>query len=389
MTAYISHRKTLHVYMILSLLLIEGCTGGMNLKGEQFIPRKLSGTPKEELMEIVVNDRPPKMEIDGTRLALPLGALKHVYLKPGEHVTTWEYTSGVRVPEPPKLFSGKAGHTYSTNQILPKNILLWPTDLNIRTQRYIQERLSNANTVAFVTDACIEQDASIKEDYIVIEESKTAAKLMLEHAKQYLEVEKGYDIQFSTTPFIGAFKDPQMNYHVAPNVGDKVKEVKIPFYCDQLIISESEFRDALVKVIRAVFNSVRKKIERQKGTYPTPLPIEEDIQADFTVIRDKCSSDFLIVLVANGRKVPMGKSFAEGMVTGMVSGLLTGGPSHSHVSVQSWHVSFLDTYVGVLDLSRGEVVWSNSLRHKINPTNEKFYTKNWALDLLFHLPGTN
>ncbi len=64
----------------------------------------------------------------------------------------------------------------------------------------------------------------------------------------------------------------------------------------------------------------------------------------------------VVFLMVRGRRVPLGKSLAQGIASGLVSGLLTGGL----VTVSVWEQPFASSTLSVVDTATGEVIWRDT-----------------------------
>ena len=59
------------------------------------------------------------------------------------------------------------------------------------------------------------------------------------------------------------------------------------------------------------------------------------------------------------------------------------------VTVSAHNTSFLDSYIALIHLTDGEVVWSNSLRLSNNPADRGIYAGGWSRMVLYHFPDRN
>jgi len=90
--------------------------------------------------------------------------------------------------------------------------------------------------------------------------------------------------------------------------------------------------------------------------------------------------------MGNGMLVPVGKSVAQGVATGVLSTALTLGM----VTYYQYDVSWLDTYAALIDLKTGHVPWTNSLRlTQGNIISQDYYTNRWSKEVLYHFPKKN
>lgn len=254
-----------------------------------------------------------------------------------------------------------------------------PTKQFVRTGSSYEKNMPQVKNIGLISDACIIRDAVGSEDYYSIEDSKIAGKFMLDSARNYLEG-KGYQVEFQISPFVCAFKVPNQTFRVAEGKGAEVTDMQSPFFTDESLIIETEYKESLISLIRQVVASV----EQREIPPSQKLLSNGDVQEELRKISEHADAEMLLILAGKGVVVPGGKSFAQGMATGLLTGILTMGM----VSVSHYNVSYLDTYVGLVDLRNGEIIWSNSLRLKgINPTKEGIYQKQWPKSILYHIPA--
>lgn len=255
-----------------------------------------------------------------------------------------------------------------------------PVSSCVRLGITCEEEIPKIEKVALFNDVCLEKDAVLSDDYFSINDSKLAESYMLGSAKNYL-VKKGYKIEYSGCPFVGAFKSPGLEFKVAENDDAPVKDINPPFYDAGEIQNDFEFKQCVIKAE----NQILKAVEKSDNDYHILVSLDETDIKCLNLISERTNSEAAMFIFGNGRCVPGGKSFAEAMTTGMITGIATMGM----VTYSHWETSYLDTYVGFVDLKNGKLLWSNSTRHKsIDPTDQDYYEKEngWARINLYFVP---
>ena len=89
------------------------------------------------------------------------------------------------------------------------------------------------------------------------------------------------------------------------------------------------------------------------------------------------------MVIARGVIVSGGKEIGEALATAAVSTVMTGGL----FTIVASHVSFLDSYVGIINLRTSELMWCNSLRLKGDPSSQHFYNGKWSNQLFYYIPN--
>ena len=277
----------------------------------------------------------------------------------------------------------RAGAISMTLIVIISGCKTTPSNAFVRAQDDAHLRLQqNINRIAIIADACVVMDPTITKSYIDLERSKKAEKHMLDYSRSYLNVEKACEIKFVKSPYVGAYKNPEMVFRIKPESG-KIKNLKPPFCCNEEI-NDPEFRKAVISINREVLRCVQTKIKKQGDVVPVPVKMTNEISKVCCVLQKAMDVDYLVVIIGNGTHVPFIHSFSQAMTTGLITGILTMGM----VTVSTRDVSFFDTYTGIVDLNKAEIVWSNSLRHTgINSAGEGFYKNIWDTAIFYHLPG--
>lgn len=265
--------------------------------------------------------------------------------------------------------------------------LLFSSCANVPTKQFVhtgptyKQSMPKIARVAIINDVCIARDAIGSDDYFSIEDSQVAESFMLAGAKEYLQ-QKGYEVVLQQSPFVGAFKKPDTLFKVAQREGTEVSDKYSPFYISDSLLTDEPYKQALIKVITQVLQSV----EQQESSPSEVFLSKENMQKSLDVIAKRTDADIVLFLIGQGVIVPKGKSVAQGITTAAITTALTLG----WFTYARWNVSYLDTYAGLVDLKTGEVLWSNSFRHEGGGfTDREYYSKQWPTSLLYHIPPSS
>jgi nucleotide-binding universal stress UspA family protein len=252
-----------------------------------------------------------------------------------------------------------------------------PTANYIRKGKSFSKTMPQVNRVAVLVDATVAYDRVGEKDYFVLEDSKVAAQNILEDAVSSLQA-KGYKVVFSEWPFIGSFKSSDTPMQIAESRGEEPTSRNPPFFTSQSLAADEDYKAALIKVIYQMVQAVE-----QKGALPTEqFRTEPGIPNALEAIAEQTHSDYVLIAAGNGVIVSGGKQVGQEIGTTLLSSVMTLGV----VSVSKRNISYLDSYVALIDSQSQEIVWSNSLRQTINPGKAKSYRGKWARNLLYYLP---
>jgi hypothetical protein len=246
-----------------------------------------------------------------------------------------------------------------------------PTNRFIRTNPNIDKYLPQITTVGVVNDVCLLRD-DVGDDYHSIEDSKLASSFMLQGAKAYLMEKKSYKVDFQLSPTVCAFKDSKEKMNVAQEKGTETFYENSPFFVSESVKNDRSYEQALIHLIK----QVQKSVEQNEYSPYKLFSQDEKIRNSLKLIAERANIEVLLVITGNGVVVSTGKAIGQAVLTTV----LTLGFVTAH------NTSYLDSYAALIDLKKGEMLWSNSLRIKDDPTDEDFYLEEWPHQILYHFP---
>jgi hypothetical protein len=252
-----------------------------------------------------------------------------------------------------------------------------PTKAFIQTGPNYDTRIRDPGAIGIVTDACLAR-VQVGKDFLAVDASHEGSGYMLD-ATASLLAGKGYDISYRAVPFVCGAEPGDAAQGLPVMAGDQTVTGNSPYFTDASIQGDPELGQALLDVERLLLTSVG-----QHHIAPATLFAEDaSIPEKLRLIAQKTGLQTLLVAVGRGARVSGSKSFSQAMTTGMFTGLATGG-----VAIYTqMNVSTLDSYVGLIDLASGELIWANSLRHtSLDPTEQDTYAVRWSHDLLYFIP---
>jgi hypothetical protein len=250
-----------------------------------------------------------------------------------------------------------------------------PSKMFVRTNDSYQTRISKSERVGVINDVCLKLDPLFKKDYVLLDDSKVAAILMAEEAKRSLEM-KGYTVDFMESPFVGSFLATDDSFRVADEKGGEIQKINPPFFFEDSVSTDEVYESSLLGVLNEVYFTMAGNNEPIFSTNP-------DMRSSLQIIADRTGDDKILFMIGNGTIVPVGKSILEGVTIGLATALLTFGT----FTYYFYDVSYLDSYLALLDLNTGDLLWTNSMRlTDSDPSREQFYSQVWSKNLLYYYP---
>lgn len=252
-----------------------------------------------------------------------------------------------------------------------------PTSLNVKKGPTYESRISTVNTLAVVNDFCLVLDH--KEKYVSLGDSIKAKQVSQQAAIDYLTT-KGYVLDVIEGDVVGSFVDLNTTYRVAQEKGMDMTFQRPPFVNHAWGVHDYEFQRVIINLIRMINASVSQDLEMPAVHFSR----SGLSQSDLDIIKRHVNTDAILVVCGEGMMVPFGKTLLEGVGTGVLTGVITGG----FVSVSVYSVSYLNTRIGLVDLTDGQLLWSNKLKSSgENYISPNYYNKTWANTMLYHLDG--
>lgn len=249
-----------------------------------------------------------------------------------------------------------------------------PTKQNIQTSEINSERISNLNSIGVISDVCLMRDPIFLKDYIIRDESQLANTLMMDETYRYMK-SKGYNVNLQFTPFVGSYFDNSIVFRYAKRSRWAVSNISPPFLVNDSIKEDSEYIQALIQVI----TTLKTKLACDEKNIPPP---RTDVKNSLKIISNRTGRDEILFIIGEGRIVPVSKSIIQGIIVGTLTTILTMGM----LTVAIYQISYMHSYLALIDLKQGEILWANSLLVNRKPTKKKYFVKRWSKKLLYYFP---
>jgi hypothetical protein len=206
--------------------------------------------------------------------------------------------------------------------------------------------------VALLTDVVVVEDVIGTTEKVYLGDCMRLSDLMLKTFRDALEP-RGYSFSRMAVASVGNVTKPGAQYRIYPS-WDQHKEdaekfplATAPFYEDSVLAGVSGGHDALSAVLNEAWS-----IKVRKNEPPPSLP-------QIATLHDAIGSDYAILVVVVGTKIPFGKKFGQGMLSGLTH---TGGSSGNvsfSAGVDFTQYSGTGIRTTVVDCRTGRVMWSD------------------------------
>ncbi|MEW6307315.1 MAG: hypothetical protein AB1705_28000 [Verrucomicrobiota bacterium] len=253
-----------------------------------------------------------------------------------------------------------------------------PTDGFIRRGPNYEKLAPEIRRIGIVTDVLLTHK-SFRTNSLSIPDSLALGNHIMAATAQCL-TNKGYEVVFSDGPLVGAVpvEERPMRWALEWRLLDAPSS--IPEQIPPALADDAPYRDALVKVTRRAFAAVAESAELPTDTFraaPT-------LQASLDLIAQRKGVQYLVVVVGDAVVVSPGLQVGQTVSTFAISTLFNTGTGDFSQSSQ------MLSYVCVVNLTDGEVVWTNVGDIPRNPMKSLSLEKtcaNWATKQFYHFPS--
>ncbi|HEY3776562.1 MAG TPA: hypothetical protein VGL35_00745 [Rhizomicrobium sp.] len=251
-----------------------------------------------------------------------------------------------------------------------------PTKTSVRqSPSYDAATSPNVDRLGVFVDGAINYDG-MSGTFIDIADSRAAIADLSEKTNSAL-AQKGYVVDFTATPFVGGLLE-KPSFQVAQDRKGGAKPMAPPF--DVVDPGDPAYYAALRNVSHGVIDAFAHPALLSDTRSWSPAARDGLVQ-----IAAKKHIRYFLVVQGYGLIESGWKQASQGVGTAALTALFTLGT----VAVSVHNVSWLDSYVMLIDLESSDILWSNSVRlTNFNPGNREEYDKNdWSRQLLYYLPS--
>ncbi len=232
---------------------------------------------------------------------------------------------------------------------------------------------TNVESVGVLVDVAIFQDSIVSADYVSDAHSQVAASHVSDAAVECLTA-KGFDVEFVDRPYVGGYLASETPIYFEAADVEEVEKIAPPIGVGERVGIEADraYRLLSLKLMETMASPPADRV----------LQLDDRELAELQRISGTTGVKGLLVVQMMGKRVPIAKSLAQAAFTSAITAVASAGA----LWVMAHNVTFSDSFVSLVDLERGALVYSSSLRIKsADPTREKTYAQ-WKQWLFYHLP---
>lgn len=213
----------------------------------------------------------------------------------------------------------------------------------------------SSKPVAVVADGCFLR-SEIGTSHVLAQPSEQIGKVAVSRIERELK-DRGHRVKAVHAPFICGSLPPDFfaEYEIAPVRGaDRQRINSVPIL---LTPRDPAPEDAAMTALLAAVTKAEASIDNQEGTPLRPIKLAlTDEEA--ALLKRATDAEYLWVSIASGVEVSAGRQIGVGMLTGLVTGVLTGGAS----LVASFPVDTTNQQVALVRLDTRELIWKKRIQ---------------------------
>jgi len=243
--------------------------------------------------------------------------------------------------------------------------------------------------VALLADVCIKRGSLVRDDYVVVAESRAGAEDLVSVARNYLS-DNGVQVRATFIPFVcGAWHDSKNSLqNVANNLDDNVREGTQPFDVSKDLKSDSDYVHALTVVATYAFQQpFVPKQQVASADQQIPLVSLEQLRTATAIVMAKTQASSILYIGVSGLSRSAGQnivrgtgSFLIGVPVGMATAIATGGIWVAPVLRAIPDSRLMST--ALINLETATVPWSNAVSASGDPLKLDAVAAESAVDLL-------
>lgn len=248
--------------------------------------------------------------------------------------------------------------------------------------------LARQDGVLLLADVCVQKDAvGDDEDFFVVAESKSAARILLKALRTYIE-DSNIPIRGEQMVVCAARHGSAQDILVGDNFNAQSYRAPQPLYVQENIEDDKQYINALRNISTYAFE--RAAIDRTEDTSVKQNQINKiTFLNSADIVKNRTNASSILFLGALGTSRTGAKAVAEGVSSffvGMATGLLTAGLGTDYyvMFTPGQQVSGRFMEGALIDLESGELTWSNAVKAGGDPIEAETWLETHSLDLLFH-----
>lgn len=192
------------------------------------------------------------------------------------------------------------------------------------------EEYAAADSTRLLVSITLLEDRAGGTDYLALSTNQTLGESLAETLTSAM-TERGYRVDRTYEPAVGLYFDPDLPVRVQLTREAPDSLEMAPFLIPEAVYQDPDFLSAIDAAIsRAPLDDVTVEEAEPEG-----------------------APEAYVVLSATGRRVPLEKSCVQGVTTGLLTTLLTGGL----VTGYAYETSFAAVSLDIVDATTGTIIW--------------------------------
>lgn len=243
--------------------------------------------------------------------------------------------------------------------------------------------------VVLLADVCIRRGSLVRDNYVVVEESKAGAKALVNEVHDYLST-YGVQVRATLIPFAcGAWQDSKnLPQNVANNLDDSVREGQQPFDVSEDLKSDRDYVHALTVVATYAFqHPIVPKQEATPADQQVSLVSLEQFRAAMAIVTAKTKASSILYIGVSGLSRSAGQNVVRGtgsFLIGMATGVATLGLGYG-IGVAIMPKPIPDSRLmsaAMINLETTKVLWSYTVTSPGDPIKPDVVANQSIVDML-------
>lgn len=187
------------------------------------------------------------------------------------------------------------------------------------------DRYAQARGTRVLADVTVAEDVRGRADQVTLATNRAIAEAMTDSLATWLGG-RGYAVDHAYPGVVGLYLGRDQRFHARADEGAEVDSAAVaPFFVDPAVQADTLLLATL-----------------DRALWPTAAPPRAWAG----------EPEAFVLLIVRGRRVPLGKSLAQGIISGLVSGLVTGG-----TAISMYEQSYVVAELYVVAAGTGELLW--------------------------------
>jgi len=249
--------------------------------------------------------------------------------------------------------------------------------------------LNHKDGVLLLVDVCIQRDGiGDSTDYFVIDESKYAAQQLIDVLQSYLN-DSEIPVRGKIQAVCAAKHGDKLSIRASQSFSAKEFDSEQPLYVDLALLDDADYISAISTISTYAFERAALTPSKSNIEATSANSTKSDFLKAASIVKDRTNASSIMFLGALGTSRTNAKAtvgFIGNVVVGTVTAVLTAGLGTGYYIgfMPGQQVSGRILEAALIDLSSGELTWSNAVKAGGDPIDSETWLDPDPLDLLLH-----